>query len=148
MLSPAAQERMMLRQAAAAFPKADAGELVIALSHHPEFFPVAAARGAQLTLSSHTHGGQVKAFGYPLFGAYDYMSGLYEMNRKHLDVSAGFGHWVPLRFNVPREIVIVTLRRTARDVRSKPNPAPVSVFGVRARRVHASSALAQAQQAT
>jgi predicted MPP superfamily phosphohydrolase len=27
-----------------------------------------------------------------------------------MDVSAGFGHWLPIRFGVPREIVILTLR--------------------------------------
>lgn len=111
MLPAAEQKRMMARQAAIAFPKAVPGELVIALSHHPEFFPAAASKGAQLTLSSHTHGGQVKAFGRPLINAYDYMSGRYEANNKHLDVSAGFGHWLPLRIGVPREVVIVTLRR-------------------------------------
>lgn len=111
MLPDAEQKRMMARQAATAFPKAGPGEPVIALSHHPEFFPVAASQGAQLTLSSHTHGGQVKAFGRPLINAYDYMSGRYEANNTHLDVSAGFGHWLPLRMGVPREVVIVTLRR-------------------------------------
>lgn len=111
MLPEAEQKRMMARQAASAFAKARPGEAVIALSHHPEFFPAAASQGAQLTLSSHTHGGQVQAFGRPLISAYDYMSGRYEADDKHLDVSAGFGHWLPLRMGVPREIVIVTLRR-------------------------------------
>ena len=110
MLPSAEQRRKMARQAASAFPKAGPGEPVIAISHHPEFFPAAAAKGAQLTLSSHTHGGQLKAFGRPLIEAYDYMSGRYEANSNHLDVSAGFGHWLPLRMGVPREVVIVTLR--------------------------------------
>ena len=88
----AEQKRMMARQAATAFPKAGPGEPVIALSHHPEFFRrLPLTQGAQLTLSSHTHGGQVKAFGRPLINAYDYMSGRYEANNTHLDVSAGFG---------------------------------------------------------
>lgn len=111
MLPAAEQEQMMARQAALAFPKFARGELVIALSHHPEFFPIAASKGAQLTLASHTHGGQVKVFGRPLISAYHYMSGRYEANNKHLDVSAGFGHWLPLRMGVPREVAIITLRR-------------------------------------
>jgi uncharacterized protein len=32
-------------------------EIVVALSHHPEFFPIGTATGAQLTLASHTYGG-------------------------------------------------------------------------------------------
>ena len=53
-------------------------ESVVALSHHPEFFPIAAASGAQLTLASHTHGGQVSLFGRPLIKAYDYVHGPFE----------------------------------------------------------------------
>lgn len=120
MLPDAEQKQMMARQAGSAFPKTGPDELVVALAHHPEFFPVAASRGAQLTLSSHTHGGQVKAFGRPLVTAYDYMSGRYEANNKHLDVSAGFGHWLPLRVGVPREVVIVTLRRAKTTARARP----------------------------
>lgn len=114
MLAEPLQKRIMARQAASAFPKARKGELVVALSHHPEFFPIAASQGAQLTLSSHTHGGQVAVFGRPLINAYDYISGRYEAYRRHLDVSAGFGHWLPLRLGVPREVVILTLKRNLR----------------------------------
>jgi len=72
-------QRVLVGRAAAmrAYPsQAFAGvapeEIVVALSHHPEFFPIAAASGAQLTLASHTHGGQVSLFGRPLIKAYDY----------------------------------------------------------------------------
>lgn len=64
-----------------------------------------------LTLASHTHGGQVAFFGRPLIMAYDYMKGPYQLGNSHLDVSAGVGHWFPLRIGVRREIVVVTLRR-------------------------------------
>ena len=83
----------------------------MALSHHPDFFAFAAARGAVLTLASHTHGGQVALFGRPLIAAYYYMHGPYTLGTSHLDVSAGVGHWLPLRVSVPREVVIVTLSR-------------------------------------
>lgn len=105
------QDAAMRDFAARAFAGAAAGETIVALSHHPEFFRVAAARGAVLTLSSHTHGGQVRLGGRPLIVAYDYMHGAYRRGDAHLDVSAGVGHWLPLRLGVPREIVIVTLRR-------------------------------------
>jgi len=100
------QDAAMLRFADLAFAQATPGESLVVLSHHPEFFPIAAKRGAMLTLSSHTHGGQVR-----LFVAYDYMHGIYRDGNACLDVNSGLGHWLPLRIGVPREVSIVTLRR-------------------------------------
>jgi predicted MPP superfamily phosphohydrolase len=109
---PAPQQDATMRDfAARAFAGATRGETIIALSHHPEFFRIAAARGAVLTLASHTHGGHVRLGGRPLVAAYDHMHGPYRRGDAHLDVSAGVGHWLPLRIGAPREIVIVTLRR-------------------------------------
>ncbi|WP_345538429.1 metallophosphoesterase [Variovorax defluvii] len=105
------QDAAMLRFADLAFAQMAPGEPLVVLSHHPEFFPIASARGAILTLSSHTHGGQVRLFGRPVIAAYDYMHGIYREGNAYLDVSSGLGHWLPLRIGVPREISIVTLRR-------------------------------------
>ena len=105
------QSELMSAQADAAFAGLAHGEMILALSHHPAFFPFAAAHGAQLTLASHTHGGQLMLFGRPVIDVYPFRQGLYENGDAYLDVSAGFGHWLPIRFGVPREIVIVTLRR-------------------------------------
>jgi predicted MPP superfamily phosphohydrolase len=110
-LPPPEQTAAMTAQADAAFTGLPAGETTVALSHHPAFFPFAAAHGAQLTLASHTHGAQIQLFGRPLIDAYPYRRGPYRLGDCHLDVSAGFGHWLPIRFGVPREIVVVTLRR-------------------------------------
>jgi predicted MPP superfamily phosphohydrolase len=107
------QNAAMSVQADAAFAALPAGETILALSHHHAFFPFAAAHGAQLTLASHTHGAQIQVFGRPLIDAYPYRQGPYRLGDSNLDVSAGFGHWLPIRFGVPREIVIVTLRRGA-----------------------------------
>jgi predicted MPP superfamily phosphohydrolase len=107
------QDTLMSAQANAVFEGLAAGETILALSHHPAFFPFAAAHGAQLTLASHTHGGQLRLFGRPFIDAYPYLQGLYRRGDSYLDVSAGFGHWLPIRFGVPREIVIVTLHTTA-----------------------------------
>jgi predicted MPP superfamily phosphohydrolase len=107
----AEQDAAMNAEADAAFTGLTTGETIVALSHHPAFFPFAAARGAQLTLASHTHGGQIRVFERPLIDVYPYLQGLYRRGNSFLDVSAGFGHWLPIRFGVPREIVIVTLRR-------------------------------------
>jgi uncharacterized protein len=110
MLPRPEQNAAMSAQADLAFNDVLAGETILALSHHPGFFPFAAAHGAQLTLASHTHGGQIKLFGFPHFDMYPYLQGPYRRGDSYLDVSAGFGHWLPIRFGVPREIVIVTLR--------------------------------------
>ncbi len=102
---------LMNAEADAAFAGVPPGETVVALTHHPAFFPIAVAHGAQVTLASHTHGGQIRVFGRPLLDLYPFLHGLYQQGDASLDVSAGFGHWLPLRLGVPREIVIVTLRQ-------------------------------------
>jgi predicted MPP superfamily phosphohydrolase len=110
MLPRPEQNAAMSAQAEAAFAGLPKGETILALSHHPAFFQFAAAHGAQLTLASHTHGAQIRLFGRPIIDAYPYLQGLYRRGDSYLDVSGGFGHWLPIRFGVPREIVIVTLR--------------------------------------
>jgi predicted MPP superfamily phosphohydrolase len=110
MLPHPEQNAAMSAQADAAFTGLTRDETILALSHHPAFFPFAASHGAQLTLASHTHGGQLRLFGHPVIDVYPYLQGLYQEGDAYLDVSAGFGHWLPIRFGVPREIVIVTLR--------------------------------------
>ncbi len=114
MLPRPEQNAAMSAQADAAFTGLTRDETILALSHHPAFFAFAAAHGAQLTLASHTHGGQLRLCGRPLIVAYLYLQGLYRRGDAFLDVSAGFGHWFPIRFGVPREIVIVTLRSEAK----------------------------------
>ena len=113
MLPRPQQDARMSESATKAFAAVRAAETVLCISHHPDFFPFAAQHGARLTLAGHTHGGQVKLFGRPVIVAYDHMQGRYRLGKAQLDVSAGFGHWLPLRIGVPRELVIVTLRAAA-----------------------------------
>lgn len=86
MLPRPEQDAAIRAYASKAFLGVEQGEIVIALSHHPEFFPIAAASGAQLTLASHTHGGQVSLFGHRLIKAYDYVHGTFTMGM-HLSTS-------------------------------------------------------------
>lgn len=85
----------------------------ILLAHHPHAFDHAAAAGLPLTLSGHTHGGQLGLS--PNLNAgqlmFRYVSGLYEKGASKLVVSNGTGNWFPLRVNAPAEIVHLTLRR-------------------------------------
>lgn len=107
----AQKDAAMSAQADQAFTGLNNSEMIVALSHQPEFFPFAASHGALLTLASHTHGGQLRLFGRPVIDVFPYLQGIYRDGDSYLDVSAGFGHWLPIRFGVPREIVIDTLRR-------------------------------------
>lgn len=94
---------------------------VILMAHEPEIFPRVPGRVA-LTLSGHTHGGQVRLLGYsPIvpsrFGqrfAYGHVVEVDhtgpEPQNKNLIVSGGLGvSGIPLRFGVPPEIVVVEL---------------------------------------
>ena len=85
----------------------------ILLAHHPHAFDAAVAASLPLTLSGHTHGGQLMwneraGFGPAMFR---YWSGLYTRGPSRLIVSNGVGNWFPLRTNAPAEIVHLTLRR-------------------------------------
>ncbi|HEV2047319.1 MAG TPA: metallophosphoesterase [Chthoniobacterales bacterium] len=87
----------------------------ILLAHHPHAFDAAAEAGMPLTLSGHTHGGQLMlneqlGFGPALFR---YWSGLYTRGQSKLIVSNGVGNWFPVRANAPAELIHITLRREA-----------------------------------
>jgi predicted MPP superfamily phosphohydrolase len=83
----------------------------ILLAHHPHSWDEATARGLPLTLSGHTHGGQIMLTknigGGPL--RFRYWSGLYEQPESKLIVSNGVGNWFPIRINAPAEILKITL---------------------------------------
>jgi len=85
----------------------------ILLAHHPHAFDAAAEASLPLTLSGHTHGGQLMlneqcGFGPALFR---YWSGLYSKGASKLIVSNGVGNWFPLRVRAPAELVHLTLVR-------------------------------------
>jgi hypothetical protein len=84
---------------------------VILLAHEPDIFPRVPER-VSLTLSGHTHGGQVRLFGYSprvpsRFGNRFAYGHIVEDNR-HLIVSGGLGCSIlPVRIGVPPEVVMV-----------------------------------------
>jgi hypothetical protein len=85
----------------------------IFMAHHPHAFDAAAEASMPLTISGHTHGGQLMwnertGFGPALFR---YWSGLYTRGESKLIVSNGVGNWFPLRINAPAELVHLTLVR-------------------------------------
>ncbi len=110
--TPFVKAQRMRKSAEVAFQGVSPDETVLCLAHHPSFFPYAAERGACLTLSGHTHGGQVAVLGIPLFGfAFEFMLGRYRQKDRHLYVSGGTGHWLPFRIGVPPEVTLLTLRK-------------------------------------
>ncbi len=88
------------------------GGFPILMAHHPHAFDPAALRGFPLTLSGHTHGGQLMlnerlGCGPVMFR---YWSGVYRKGNNTLVVSNGVGNWFPLRIQAPAEIIHLTLR--------------------------------------
>jgi predicted MPP superfamily phosphohydrolase len=90
------------------------GNPIILLAHEPDIFPTVPDR-VSLTLSGHTHGGQVAL---PLIGrpvvpsAYGqrFAYGHIVEEGRHLIVSGGLGCSImPVRFGVPPEIVVVDI---------------------------------------
>lgn len=86
---------------------------VVLLAHEPDIFPKVPDRVA-LTLSGHTHGGQVRLAGFspvvPSRFGNRYAYGHVVEDRRHLIVSGGLGCSImPVRFGVPPEVVLVEL---------------------------------------
>ena len=85
----------------------------ILMAHEPDLF-VKVPKRVSLTLSGHTHGGQVRLFGYSPITPSDYGNrfayGHIVENGRDLIVSGGLGTSVlPLRFGVPPEVVLIEL---------------------------------------
>ena len=95
--------------------KVPEGQPLIALTHNPDIFPNVPQR-VPLLLAGHTHGGQVR---FPIVGSVvessDYgerweRGHVFEDNH-HLFVTSGIGtSIVPVRFGLPPEIVLLTLK--------------------------------------
>jgi predicted MPP superfamily phosphohydrolase len=106
----------------AALAKAAEGDAILALTHNPDLFPSIPER-VVLTVAGHTHGGQVYVpfVGRPVvpsrYGERYAIGHVAEGNR-HLFVSPGLGtSIVPVRFLVPPEISLLTLRAAADRMR-------------------------------
>lgn len=88
-------------------------EPVILLAHEPDIFPQVPER-VSLTLSGHTHAGQINLFGWtpvvPSYHGSRYVHGHIVEDGRHLIVSAGLGYsGIPFRFMAEPEIVLLEL---------------------------------------
>jgi predicted MPP superfamily phosphohydrolase len=89
-------------------------EAMIVMAHEPDILPEIARYNADLMLSGHTHGGQIRvpflrpAF-LPQYGR-RYVRGWFQYGRTHLYVNRGIGTiGLPMRLNCPPEITVFTL---------------------------------------
>ena len=91
----------------------------ICLCHQPQGWHQAVAAGAHLTISGHTHGGQIALTGRILNVARfstRYIAGPYRRDEAFLYVSRGVGVGaVPVRVGAPPEIDLLTLRSTVKS---------------------------------
>ncbi|MEX2673056.1 MAG: metallophosphoesterase [Phycisphaeraceae bacterium] len=106
-----------VRKTARKMPRND---LSLLLAHHPHSFDAACACGIDLTLSGHTHGGQLLlskkrgakgSIGLANLG-FKYTRGHYRRGASNLFISSGVGSWFPLRFRCPAEITVLELQNT------------------------------------
>jgi hypothetical protein len=83
----------------------------VLLSHSPLELERAAAAGADLVLSGHTHGGQIWPFGYLVRRSYPRFVGRYEVGGATVIVGRGTGTWGPrMRLWRRGEVLKVILR--------------------------------------
>ncbi|MGH7622465.1 MAG: metallophosphoesterase, partial [Gemmatimonadaceae bacterium] len=92
-----------------------AGLFTIVLAHNPALWPPLAAAGVQLTLSGHTHWGQLSLLraGWSLANPFlELAMGAYVRGASVLYVHPGTGYWgVPFRVGARAEVAILTLAR-------------------------------------
>ena len=87
----------------------------ILLAHQPVMVSEAAARGVDLQLSGHTHGGQMWPFHYVVEMVQPSLAGLSTVDDTQLYVTRGAGFWgPPVRIGAPPDITVLTLEGDAR----------------------------------
>ena len=105
----------------------------ILLAHEPDIFANEPASRVALTLSGHTHGGQIRLFGWspivPSEFGHRFAYGHIEEAGRHLIVTGGLGtSIVPIRFGVPPEIVFISARPWRNgSLKQPPRPRPLSL---------------------
>ncbi|HET9425779.1 MAG TPA: metallophosphoesterase [Gemmatimonadaceae bacterium] len=96
-----------------------AGRFTIALAHNPALFKALAERGVALTLSGHTHWGQLALpnAGWSMAGMFlEDAMGVITRGRSLLYISPGTGYWgIPFRIGATGEVTHFTLTRGKRD---------------------------------
>lgn len=88
---------------------------VVAFAHNPALWPSLAKRGVALTLSGHTHWGQLALpkLGWSMASPFlEHAMGAHLDRDAALYISPGTGYWgIPFRLGASPEVTLVTLRR-------------------------------------
>lgn len=91
------------------------GTFTIVLAHNPSLWSALADRGVQLTLSGHTHWGQLAlpSFRWSLAGVFlDHAMGVISRDSSVLYIHPGTGFWgIPFRIGARPEVTIIELRQ-------------------------------------
>ncbi len=88
----------------------DSSRPTILLAHQPVQVEEAAARGVDLQLSGHTHGGQMWPFHYIVRAVQPSLAGLSTVDNTQLYVTRGAGFWgPPVRVGAPPDITVLSL---------------------------------------
>jgi predicted MPP superfamily phosphohydrolase len=92
------------------------GGFTLALAHNPALWPALARRGVELTLSGHTHYGQlvIPWLGWSLASPFlEHAMGEHRTGSSHLYINPGTNYWgIPFRIGTPPEVTVLTLRRS------------------------------------
>ena len=91
------------------------GAFVLALAHNPALWPALAQRGVALTLSGHTHWGQLAfpRLNWCLASPFlELAMGSHARGASLLYIHPGTGYWgIPFRLGHAAQVAIITLRR-------------------------------------
>ena len=91
------------------------GTFTLALAHNPSLWPDLAVRGVRLTLSGHTHWGQLAhpRLDWSLASHFvEHAMGRYAREASLLYIHPGTGYWgIPFRLGAWPEVAVITLRR-------------------------------------
>ena len=104
----AAERETYVQQALSSVPKQ---AFVVLLAHHSAFIDEAFQHHIPLTLTGHTHGGQLGIFSFIRSFGFKYMKGMFQKNGSYGYVNRGTGHWLPLRLGCSREVAVFELHR-------------------------------------
>jgi predicted MPP superfamily phosphohydrolase len=87
---------------------------VLLLAHQPRAFAEAIVHEVDLTLSGHTHAGQMWPWNHAVKVQTEYIVGSFQRGLSQLYVSPGTGYWgPPVRVGTQAEITLITLRSKA-----------------------------------
>jgi predicted MPP superfamily phosphohydrolase len=93
------------------------GDFVILVSHNPDYAPIADQTGlVDLTLSGHTHAGQITFFGLwgmmrSMYGQ-KFRYGMVPLDNSSVYITSGVGSTIlPIRFFARPEIAVITLKK-------------------------------------